>query len=80
MLFILNVALLKLSLSSDNTQLLDHDQVKSRDLQKLLKCFHGIITFVFKDGTGDLGGWSSSPSFLPFADLSSVFPLFLSYV
>ena len=57
-LFILNVALLKLSLSSDNTQLLDHDQVKSRDLQKLLKCFHLIITFVFKDGTGDLGGWS----------------------
>ena len=64
MLFIWNIAFIKLSSCSDSKLLFDHDKLTSilqrikwklRGLQILIKYFNGITTFVFKCGTGDRG-------------------------
>ena len=47
---------------------------KSRDLQKLLKCISGIVTFTFKNDIDGCAGWSVCPEFRSCANLSGVSP------
>lgn len=59
----------KLWSSSENTQFLIHNKPtytsqlvkgKSSDLPKLLRSLSGIVTSMFKFGTGGCGGWYST--------------------
>ena len=58
--------------SSSTFQLL---KGKSSDFQKLLGYLSGIVTSMFKVGTGGCAGQLASPSFPGCAGLASVFPV-----
>ena len=88
--FIWNVALIKLSPSSDNTRFFVYNissstlQLiwgKSSNLWKLLRYLSGIVTSLFKGGTGGRGGhggWVSSGFCAGCEVLFMFFLLFLS--